>query len=320
MVTADAPNDISQFARGGRFKACLTHNHTPWDLQSERLGVCAQHYLGAIERSEMKFNNYRKRVSRRIIRSLSPLLFPAHERAANNARYRRIYHLHLRKCAGTSINKAIISALGGQEDTYEMLAEVATHRIVLDEGPVVGWNRGLINKGAYFYGFSHEPMDHLKLSEDTYTFAFLRNPIDRIQSHFNMLNDMQVSNRSHQALAAEWHWAKDGFATFLEEVPRKHACNQLYMFDTNFDVSEALYKLKSLSFVGLSRDIEEVFIPRFENQFQLKVPYRPLRFSRHKVDINPTVLKKMKVVLDEEIVFFEKASKVIRNRLGSRMS
>ena len=246
-------------------------------------------------------------VGKRMIRKTSPLWHCKFRGFKSKNGFARLYHLHNRKCAGTSINKAILSGLGGKVDTYEELAKKGTHCLTLENKPVVGWTRGLINREAFFYGFSHEPLDNLCLSDDTFIFAFLRNPLDRLCSHFNMLCDMAASQPSHLALHSEAEWATGNFSEFLSKIPKRHACNQLYMFDTNFDISTALQKLERVNFVEMAHKMGESFIPLLGSEFGINAPYSPLRRSVNKVKPTDQELKKATQIIEDEIIFYQKA-------------
>lgn len=225
-------------------------------------------------------------------------------------RYERIYHVHIRKCAGTSLNKCFIKGLGGAEADYGHLAHKLNHRLALPRGPVVGWNVDLINKGAFFYAFSHQPYHQLRLPPNTFTFTFLRDPVGRIISHYTMLKDMLASGTGHPALMEEGGWAQGDFDDFLSNMPRLHLENQLYMFDENFDVGAAIGRLKTISYVGDVSQIESIFIPKMAKEFALNLDYQPLRKSKTEFSPSEAQLNKLKSRISSEIEFYETASKL----------
>ena len=94
---------------------------------------------------------------------------------------KRIYFFHIRKTAGTSLNHAFL-ALGGEEGckVYEKLPQTRTLRIISQGKIFVGWNKGLIESGNYFYAFSHIPQHQLALPDNTFTFTdkfYLKNEL-----------------------------------------------------------------------------------------------------------------------------------------------
>ncbi|QIQ87536.1 sulfotransferase family 2 domain-containing protein [Erythrobacter sp.] len=221
--------------------------------------------------------------------------------------YERLYHVHLRKCAGTSLNKCFLNALGGDQDTYESLASSDTHRLLLEGRPVVGWNTDLLNRSAYFFGFSHTPIHQLLIDERTFTFTFLRDPVDRVISHYRMLQDMQRARANHPTVRHEAGWAFGDFDHFLERIPRFHLENQLYMFSADFDVKTALQALRKLSYVGHITEIAERFVPRISQIFDLHLEYKPLRKSHFEFEISDAQKARLISMIDDEIRFYEAA-------------
>ena len=73
--------------------------------------------------------------------------------------YRRIYLVHVRKTGGTSLNYMFLST-GGQDGSavYDDINRSRPHRVVRDGRIFVGWDIDLINRGDYFYAFSHTPL------------------------------------------------------------------------------------------------------------------------------------------------------------------
>ena len=221
--------------------------------------------------------------------------------------YRRIYNIHVRKCAGTALNKSIIGAIGGDESFYDDLSRHPAHRLFARDLPVVGWNHAALNKEAFFYGFSHLPLHELELSEDTFTFTFLRDPVQRIVSHFRMLNDYAVSQPDHVALKLEHDWAGDSFDHFLKNIPREHLHNQLFMFSEGFRIDEALSKLDAVNHVGHVSGIQDKFIPMMAEEFGIAIGYRKANVSRHSFQITDAQREACILKARPEIDFYNAA-------------
>ena len=132
-------------------------------------------------------NRFKQRIKDLIFNS--NIFFPKYDEKQSRKGFSRICHIHIRKCAGTSLNVALIKALGGGDYSYQKLCNSIFHTCKINSQPIVNGNKSLINKGAYFYAFTHTPFHELCFHEDTFTFTVLRNPIERIISHFNMLKD-----------------------------------------------------------------------------------------------------------------------------------
>lgn len=164
----------------------------------------------------------------------------------NISGYKRIYFIHIRKCGGTSLNKMFLSL--GQTDPeslYEQLAQAPSHRLIENGKIFVGWNIQLINKGHYYYAFSHAPLYKLNLPPKTFTVTCFRDPIKRVVSHYNMLMHYASNNISHPCMTIEKDWLGKSFSDFIERIPSAHLLNQLYMFSKRLDVNEAIENIKN---------------------------------------------------------------------------
>lgn len=225
-------------------------------------------------------------------------------------RFERIYHNHIRKCAGTSINIAMIVALGGTEKTYRELAMAWPHKKRLDKGSCVGWNDVAINKSSFFFGFSHTPLHKLELEPTTFTFCFLRDPAERVISHFNMLKDLVDEGAAHPAVKAERKFATGDFDQFLRNIPREHLEAQLFNFSANYDVVEAIKNLRRrVNFVGDLTDIQASLIPFLASEFGLEISYQKLRASRSDFRPSSSQYKSLRGMLWKEIEFINRAEK-----------
>lgn len=162
--------------------------------------------------------------------------------------HKRIYLVHIRKTGGTSLNNMFLSLTGSDpRKLYDQLVASTPHRIVENGLVFVGWDINAINRGQYFYAFSHAPIHSLRLPEDTFTVSCFRNPVKRLVSHYNMLMDYKSNNTNHPCMKTEGEWLGSSFGDFLSRVPREHLQNQLYMFSKTFDVNEAIANASQLS-------------------------------------------------------------------------
>jgi hypothetical protein len=162
--------------------------------------------------------------------------------------YKRIYLVHIRKTGGTSLNHMFLSYWNNDpEKLYQQLANNPTHRIISNGIIYTGWNRTIINKGNYYYGFSHIPVHKLDLPPSTFTITCFRDPVKRVISHYNMLMYYKNNNIYHPMMKTEKHWLGNNFNDFINRIPKKHLLNQLYMFSSNFDIEEAIDNINGLS-------------------------------------------------------------------------
>jgi hypothetical protein len=166
-----------------------------------------------------------------------------------NPDYRRVYHFHVRKTAGTSLNSAFW-ALGGLD-----LRAMADRQEA--EGNGLRFVRGsprLIEAGDYFYANSHQPAHALTLPPGTYTITILRDPAARVVSYYRYLlwarrnpNAREEEPFIDEVLAEssllDRHFSfrrrEASFREFLERAPAEHLLAQLQMFSARLDPAEA---------------------------------------------------------------------------------
>src|SRR4051794_8460283 len=96
----------------------------------------------------------------------------------------RVYHFHVRKSAGTSLNAAFW-ALGGVD--ADVLTRSRAKRVEGNGHVFVRGDSALIEGGEYLYGSSHTPAYLLDLPAETYTITILRDPVARFLSYYRYL-------------------------------------------------------------------------------------------------------------------------------------
>ena len=118
--------------------------------------------------------------------------------------YKRVYLVHIRKTGGTSLNHMFLSLSGEDPKVlYAKLARTAPHRLLCNGLIYGGWTVKLIEKGNYFYAFSHTPMYQINLPAKTFSFACFRDPAKRVVSHYNMLMNLHINKIDHPCMATE---------------------------------------------------------------------------------------------------------------------
>lgn len=162
--------------------------------------------------------------------------------------YRRAYLVHIRKTAGTSINRMFLALSGKDPDAlYAELAARRGHRLVSNGLAFAAWHQRHIDRGHYFYAFSHIPFHRLALPAGTFSLSCFRDPVKRVVSHYNMLMDYRVHDTPHPCMATEGQWLGGSFSDFLDRLPREHLLNQLFTFSPRCDVGEAVANVGRLS-------------------------------------------------------------------------
>jgi hypothetical protein len=163
--------------------------------------------------------------------------------------YKRVYHFHVRKTAGTSLNSAFW-ALGGLD-----LGAMADSQAVEGNGlRFVRGNRRLIEEGDYFFANSHQPAWELRLPPATYTITILRDPAARVISYYRYLLwarsnptakeaepfiDDVVAESSFLDRRLSLRRREVAFRDFLDRAPAERLLTQLHMFSQRLDPSEA---------------------------------------------------------------------------------
>jgi len=169
--------------------------------------------------------------------------------------HRRIYLFHIRKTGGTSLNQMFLS-LGGQDGraVFDALTRKRNNRVISGDKVFVAWIRLLIEKGHYYYAFSHLPEHALRLPDKTFTITCLRDPVDRLLSHYRMLLDCERRNAAAWHLKDERKWLGNSIEDFLRNIDREHLLRQLYMFSASYNVSEAAEKIARCSHYFFTED------------------------------------------------------------------
>jgi hypothetical protein len=162
---------------------------------------------------------------------------------------KRVYHFHVRKTAGTSLNSAFW-ALGGLD-----LRTMSDSQAAEGNGlRFVRGNRRLIEEGDYFFANSHQPAYELRLPPDTYTITILRDPAARVISYYRYLLWARSNRTAKEAepfiddVVAESSFLdgrlalrrrESSFLDFLDRVPPERLLTQLHMFSERLDPAEA---------------------------------------------------------------------------------
>lgn len=238
---------------------------------------------------------------------------PVYKSKNSNNKFQRIYHFHIRKCGGTSFNKAFTSYPDGQ-DNYQYIAD--KRKAIINSYPIVGWSLKNLRRGDYWYGYSHLEFDALyPLKKNTFTFSFIREPSERLLSLYNMLIEYKNKKINHPPTLKELKWLGNSFSEFLENIPKKHLQNQLFMFSDEFDISKAMRNLRKINFLGITGRDEEKLLNYLSLNFGIDLDYVQLRKSSLRYDPSESEKNLMYKKLEDEYIFFEQAKKYIDKKL-----
>ena len=211
----------------------------------------------------------------------------------------RIYHIHVRKTGGTSLNHIFLGVGASDPDAaYCELVKRPSHCCEWTGYRYVGWNSDLIMDGDYFYAFSHTPVWWLHLPIKTFTLTCFRDPVDRVLSHYWMLREYVEASIDHPCLTTEGRWLGNSFDDFLDRIPREHLKAQLWMFSASCDVSEAVARVRNVSHVMFTEDFT-AGLERLERRLGISLPHQHRRRSRKGEVSTESLIRARKALADE---------------------
>lgn len=225
--------------------------------------------------------------------------------------YRRVYHYHIRKTAGTSLNAAFWNLADLNLQKIGRRTEICQNGFIF-----VRHSRSLIEQGHYFYGNSHRPAYTLQLPPKTFTITILRDPLKRVLSYYRHLvwvrdcPDAKQSEPYFPELQRKTAWLGSSFQDFLTQVPQENLLSQLHMFSQNYDIDEAAERILACSAVcfteSFSRDFEQL-------KQQIQIPSlqekRERTFTAEtQLEILPDELAQAREILEREFTLLAKVS------------
>lgn len=206
--------------------------------------------------------------------------------------YGRIYHVHIRKTAGTSVNAAFLGCKGhDQKDTFLRLHESRPHAVNLGGFVVAGWDNDLIRSSYFHYAFSHIPLPNLAFGNDVFKFTIIRDPFERYMSYFKMLRDYlytghwSQTGKPHADLARESCAANLGPIGCLAAANAPHVLSHLYMFSPNFDLTEGVENASRLNAIYDSKHLT-VCVDDMMQRFGVNLALRNHNRSITDVEVN----------------------------------
>jgi hypothetical protein len=162
--------------------------------------------------------------------------------------YKRVYHYHIRKTAGASLNFAFWSYSGlSPKKIRKQLSKSGGWYLTEDGKIFVGGKPLLLAQGKYFFGRSHIPSHILVIPEDTFTVSIFRNPIARVLSHYKMMLTAQKNKENHiPPFGLDRLDRPITLNDFMDHVPPEHLKRQLYMYSKKMILQEAFDNIMDL--------------------------------------------------------------------------
>jgi hypothetical protein len=232
--------------------------------------------------------------------------------------YRRIYHFHVRKTAGTSLDAAFWNLANLDLLDFEKKTYTCKNGLIIVRG-----HKKRIEDGHYFYASSHIPAHELRLPGRTFTLVMLRDPLARVLSHYRYLlwrlNDPDAEAREpfFDELEPELPWLGESFGDFLDRVPREHLLRQLYMFSDSYDVDEAVERIAACSAVGFTEAFAES-LEEIARRLDLPLSVRSERRFQYPVHPTDTELARARVLLEPEIELLARVTELRGSGGGKR--
>ena len=240
----------------------------------------------------------------------------------NNAKFLpdgidRVYHIHIRKSAGSSLNNVFFMQAGLS------LQEFWREPVYVKNGMVfVQHQKEPIIQGNYYYASSHYPIWELNLKPNTFTYCILRDPIDRLVSLYKYYCWVaQVDEKtgyakdpSYYVLLAQKNLLNKTFSDFVKELSPKYLSNQLFIFDKDLNAEKAIALLATVNKVYFF-DMLDFAITDLTATLNLKPTQLTKERSFQDVvfEIKPDELVMAKGLLSAEIEFYERARQIYNN-------
>ena len=229
---------------------------------------------------------------------------PTYRRLAKSYEFpdgsRRVYCHHVRKTAGTSLTQSFM-ALGGEDpmDVWRRSADSRLPRAISGRYAFAANHRRLLAEGAYFYGRSHHAAADQPLPPRTFTVTILRDPIARVHSYYDFLVAGDDPDLPVRVPDQERRKTEGGFDAFVDRIPTEHLLNQLALFSTRFDVSEAVDRIAGCSSILFTEDFADG-LAVLRKRLDLPLEARSARVTRSRSVLTDRQRERLRTRLEPE--------------------
>ncbi|MEM6300040.1 MAG: sulfotransferase family 2 domain-containing protein, partial [Bacteroidota bacterium] len=173
----------------------------------------------------------------------------------------KVYHYHVMKTGGTSMNQAFMQLAGDQDEVYQSIIQ-HPELLYYNKDFVITWGKWEIESGLFTYAFSHMPKWQINVPEDVFTFTCLRDPFSRLKSRYNQLKwtaNSQFRGMMEEKFPRHAEWVEDDFLGFVEQMEAQQRTHQLYLFSEDYDPKAAFESASQVDYFYFLENVNEGF-------------------------------------------------------------
>jgi len=215
--------------------------------------------------------------------------------------YQKIFFVHIKKTAGTSINATFINFdrtnynSENWNENGRYLKFINNDTITVDN-KILTSSKFKIKKADYFYATSHEPFYKYKFSKNTFTFTCFRDTFKRWLSFYKECFKYKKNNAKHPIRNKTDRLLGKSFFEFTTNCKKNlksDLLNQIYMFSPNYNIKDALKNINKLSYYFFVEDFNNGIKFLSEN---LNLPLKSIHVRKNDFDVEYTKEEKNEIM------------------------